>query len=170
MTKKSFTTVAVVGTLVLSSILSIAQTRQRAMGTSVQPGGAITPSMATGPAILPPPSYQPPQIIPTTKLPVEVRAYLSYTSTQALVGDLNTLVQQAALTCCATQLPIYQQAATSLSDATNQLAAALTEYNNQMALPQDQRDWTYFWQLIGAAYSDFNTASGYYNQALQTPC
>jgi hypothetical protein len=99
-----------------------------------------------------------------------VRAYNTLTDTQGLVNDLSALVQQAQLTFCPAQLAVLNQANAPLADAQTQLDSAATEYNNQMALPQEQRDWTYFWQLLDAAYSDFNTANDYYNQALQTPC
>ncbi len=171
MTKKSFTTVAIVGILVLASTLTFAQTfRPAAQSTNPQPGVVQMQSTVSGSAVLPRPGTRPPQIIPITKLPIEVRAYNSLTATQGLVNDLNTLIQQGELTFCPAQLAVLQLAVNPILDAVNQLSAASTEYDNQMALAQDQRDWTNFWLLINAAYSDFNTASGYYDQAIQTPC
>lgn len=151
MTKRSFTTVAIVGTLALTSILSFAQAaRPAGQGARLHP------------------------ISPVHALPISVRAeqkaYNSLTATEGLVQNLYALIIQGQFVYCPAQYAVMAQGTDPLVYAANKLDAASAEYDSQMTLPRNQRDWTNFWLLVHSAYADFQEASGYYSQALETPC
>lgn len=166
MTKKSFTTAAAVGIILASTLITFAQSTPFAGKAKISGTISSTPSSK---ASLTYPKGKGLQL-PGRPLSPEVIAYNTLSSTQALVTNLNVLIQQGELTFCPAQIAVLAQAVYPLGNAATQLDTAVTEYNNQILLPRAQRDWTYFWLLVNAAFSDFQEASGYYDQAVQTTC
>lgn len=167
MTKKSLTTLTTIGILLTSSLLVYSQTMPSAGGDNQAAAIFATPRAIMGQRTTPPAN----SIVPVpTPLPEEVLAYYEITSTKALIGTVDVLVQQAKLSACKSQLDLLNQAAAGLENATTDLISASSEYYKLLESPPSDRDWGYFKKLIYSALSNFGSAVDSLNQALQMTC